>query len=79
MDGGASSLYRGPRSGRASELVSRESRLEATRQMLWIERAVLSGGEEAATTCGIRSPGWMEGGRAEGGKKVKSSQFPPED
>lgn len=46
---------------------------------LWVDRVVLSGGEEAATTCGIRSPRWREGGRAEGGKKVKSSKFPPED
>lgn len=46
---------------------------------LWVERAVLSGGEEAATTGGIRSPGWREGGRAEEGREVKSSKFPPED
>lgn len=46
---------------------------------LRIERAVFSGGEEAATTWGIRSPGWMERGRAGGRKKGESSQFPPED
>lgn len=46
---------------------------------LWMGRAVLSGAEEAATACGVRSLQWREGGRSAGGKKAKSSKFSPED
>lgn len=81
-EGGAPSNTEGTGSGRALELLSRAQQRQAggnqMNEWLWVERAVLSGTEAAATARGIRSPGWVEGHRAVE-RRGGSPKVSPED